>query len=396
MKLLCISPYSPEVVTINRRTLPLLYELARYDYEIDVLFPRASVDPYFTKFKDKLNYSFLNAHARIQKPACFAREPTFLSKAFGFFGQPKFGKLFFPFAGADEIFITLQSLMRFYARKYDIVYAVKPLLRSAGVSFLLSKKWGVPVVLDLDDYDINDSYLLKKFHGLIVASRELEKIFKKYNPLYIPNSADLNFFDPSRYELKKNTTPVIVWSGIMYKTLRLEILIEAFTLMKEDAKLKFIGGGPKKQELIYHAKRAGIINRVQFMEWVEDSKVPMALAESDVGILYVSDTVFNRCKCPLKLFEYMAMELPVISTDVGEASYTIQEANCGILVPPEDPRAMAEAMDSLARNPNLRRKLGKNGRKYLVKKQNFHLHGLRLKEFIEQTVKRRAYFSKNR
>ncbi len=253
-----------------------------------------------------------------------------------------------------------------------MIYVSKPWLRSAGLALWLGRKWRIPIVLDLDDYDIfPESYLLSRFHGLVVSSRELQRLFKSYSPLYLPNSTDLTVFDKGRFSQRKNRECTIVWSGIMYDYIKLENLVSALSRMKESATILFSGDGPKKPKLVRLAESLGVEERIVFAEWGKASVVPERLANADIGVVYSAETRFELCKCPGKLFEYMSMKLPVVTTNVGEAAATIREAGCGLEVPPNDPDSLASAFDYLVQNPAARKMMGEKGRDYLVTKQNY-------------------------
>jgi glycosyltransferase involved in cell wall biosynthesis len=364
LRLLWLNSIGAEAPGTINRVLPLSRELARHGYEIDM--PFFNID-----------------HIRSQ----LYKAPKFRSILWNFSNNffPHTTRFIFPPASLEDFSTFFSSLRRYYRSfKFDAIYITKPLLGSAGAGLLLARKHKVPLILDLDDYDIHpENHLLWDFNGIVVASQELKRLFKKFAPLYIPNSTDLELFNPSKYDAKKTSPPLIVWSGMMFERIRVETIIEAFKLMRENAKLMFMGKGPKRQALINYAKLLHLEDKVIFSEWLNRTEVPARLAKSSIAIIYLSDTLGERCKCPGKMYEYMAMELPVIATDVGEAAYTVRKAKCGLVVPPDDPRALAEAMDYLVQNPDQRRKMGKSGREFLVKEQNYGILGLRLKEFIE-------------
>jgi glycosyltransferase involved in cell wall biosynthesis len=65
---------------------------------------------------------------------------------------------------------------------------------------------------------------------------------------------------------------------------------------------------------------------------------------------------------PSKLFPALSCGVPVIFSGCGEAAELIEHSACGITVPPEDSAALAQAMMKLANDPELRQRLGNNGR----------------------------------
>lgn len=379
LKILSLSPFDA-VPTVVNRTLPLLKSLG--DCEVDLFFPHAV----------KLLRLSNNIMKEIPTIPMFARRNKFFGVMKGMyttFIDSSFRKFFYPIAGVDEISVFMNCVKRCSSKEndYDLIHVSKPWLRSAGAALWLGRKWKVPIILDMDDYDISpQNYLLRQFQGVVVASRELNRLFKSYEPLYIPNSTDLSFFDPTKFRVRKNKTCSIIWSGILYHHLKLENLLIALKLMKEDAQLVFSGEGPKKEMLISLARSLEIEHKVSFEKWTGRDVVPERLANAYIGIIYTAETLYEKCKCPGKLFEYMAMELPIVATNVGEVAATIQEADCGISVPPNNPQALADALDYLVQNPDLRRKLGENGRQFLARKQNFELLGSRLREYFDQIV----------
>lgn len=363
---------SPEDPTFSNRIKPLFNELTNYGYETNMFFPGT--------WRDQI----LESSPQISSGSLF-----WLGKVFEWATRPEFGKFFFPISSINDPIMVFRSMKHFRGNKfnYDAIYVSKSLLGTAFSGILLGRKWKIPVILDLDDYDIHhESYLLEKFQGIVVASNELSNQFKKFNPVYVPNSADLRLFNSSRHKTKKEKPPVIVWSGNMSGTMNLEAILESFTLLKGEAKLVFMGRGQKRQKMINLVKSLHLESKVSFSEWIDRQKIPAFLSKTSIGVIYLSDTLWERCKCPVKMFKYMAMELPIVATDVGEVAYTIKKANCGILVPPDDPSAMAEALDNLIQNPKLRLEMGKRGREYVIKRQNYTILGKRLKDYIEQIV----------
>jgi len=383
MKVLCISPFDSDAPTVINRTLPLLQEATKHGCVIDVVFPVQGNDNFYRRF-DKLGFIFLNPSTHTREPSHFISS---LGRSLRFLANPSMGKVFCPLGGTNDLEITLRSITRIPNREYDIIYVSKPWLRAVGPGLLLARKWKIPIVLDLDDYDIwHNSYLLRKFQGLVVSSHELKSLFKNYNIAYIPNSTDLTFFDPKKYETRSDQPCIIVWSGMMYESLKLGVVLKAFKLIKNDVKLMFMGRGSARQKLILYSKWLGLEDRVVFREWTDRASVPKSLAKASIGVIHTANTLYERCKCPGKLFEYMAMQIPIVATSVGEPSHVVSEAKCGILVPPEDSYAMAEAMKYLVQNPEIRYEMGVKGREYLIRKQNYGHLGIHLKRFLEQTA----------
>ena len=70
---------------------------------------------------------------------------------------------------------------------------------------------------------------------------------------------------------------------------------------------------------------------------------------------------------PSKVLEFMACGRPVILGVEGQARELVKEADCGVCVPPEDPASLAGAIEQLYSDSELRKRLGRNGRNYVVR-----------------------------
>lgn len=93
------------------------------------------------------------------------------------------------------------------------------------------------------------------------------------------------------------------------------------------------------------------------------------LSASDVCI--IAQTNARSGYTPLKLFEYMACAKPVIASAIPGIREIVTESHCGILVPPENPHELAQALIKLLQDDRLMVELGKNGRRSVTRKYNW-------------------------
>jgi len=110
-----------------------------------------------------------------------------------------------------------------------------------------------------------------------------------------------------------------------------------------------VGDGPHRGALETKARTAGLEQRIRFAGSQND--VPSFLAAMDIAVLPSLAEGFSNA-----LLEYMAAGLPIVATDVGGNREALGET--GLLVPPGQPEALAEAIARLVRDPELRRRLG--------------------------------------
>lgn len=121
-----------------------------------------------------------------------------------------------------------------------------------------------------------------------------------------------------------------------------------------------VGDGHRRGALEGLAAELGIAERVHFVgEWKEWSIFP-ALAAFDIGV--VASTNEGFCQV---LLEYMAMGLPVVSTDVGAARELLAE-EAGVVVPRGDAAALAAAVGELLADPERRAELGRRGQERML------------------------------
>jgi glycosyltransferase involved in cell wall biosynthesis len=129
--------------------------------------------------------------------------------------------------------------------------------------------------------------------------------------------------------------------------------------------LRLIGEGPLKSALVDRAKALKLAN-VRFEDPVPKSAIPSLAAEADAFVFNLIDApVFKYGISSNKLYDFMAAARPVLFC-CASANNPIEEANSGFTVPPEDPRALAEAILKLAAMPSERRaEMGLAGRRHL-------------------------------
>lgn len=119
--------------------------------------------------------------------------------------------------------------------------------------------------------------------------------------------------------------------------------------------LLLVGDGELRGELESRAQTLGLSSVVTFTGIRDD--VPDILAALDIFVLP------SRWEgLPLVVLEAMAAGLPVVATAVGGTPEVVVDGVTGLLVPPRDPAALAQAITRLLRNPDLRRKMGRAGR----------------------------------
>jgi glycosyltransferase involved in cell wall biosynthesis len=128
---------------------------------------------------------------------------------------------------------------------------------------------------------------------------------------------------------------------------------------------------------------------VQYLGVVTYEKGLEMLAHSAIGIIPFRLTPALELAIPTKLFEYMACALPVVATDLPSITPFIEETKCGLVVPPQDPPAMAQAITYLLDHPDEARRMGENGRRAVIEKYNWDYESKKLLQLYDNLLNRK-------
>ncbi len=243
---------------------------------------------------------------------------------------------------------------------------------------------GNPLVLDLDDWEIreNPEYYFGLFPSskahfftrhiaarsifCIGASRFLEQVLREFNPrtYYIPTGVDTGLFRPAGNTAEREET-VFSWIGTFHRPEYVEnisLLLDCFSRLRSrlsGVRLEICGDGIYREKIAAMVSSAG--GSVVLKGWIAPEKIPEYLGAVDIGLLPVARmTKFNLAKSPTKLFEYMAMEKPVVASSVGEAAFVLASEKAGFLA--SGAGEFTDKMEALARNRGLRQEMGRCGR----------------------------------
>lgn len=145
----------------------------------------------------------------------------------------------------------------------------------------------------------------------------------------------------------------------------LEHIVEAAHLLegREDIRIVFAGGGAARERLENYV-RLNELRNVVLIPRQPKHAMPQLWSLCDVSMVNLRDAPLFRTVIPSKIFESMGMGIPmVVSMPAGEATEIVRSSKSGIVVPPESPADLANALVKLADNPILRRQLGENASK---------------------------------
>lgn len=237
----------------------------------------------------------------------------------------------------------------------------------------LAKRLRVPIIYDLDDpvfvpyrSPMNGWFSLLKFPRktyslfrlsthIIAINNLIAEHAAGFNPSVsvIPNCVDIERYQPKP---KPADAPVrLVWMGSHSTMPNLETIERPLRRLQEtdNALLRVIGAG--------EVNLSGVEAEVR--QWSAETEVA-DLQDCDVGLVPLSDMVWNPWKFFYKTVQYMAVGIPVVARRMGSNSEIIQHGVNGFLVETED--EWYDSMRELITNHDLRRRMGAAARERVV------------------------------
>jgi colanic acid biosynthesis glycosyl transferase WcaI len=278
------------------------------------------------------------------------------------------------YIGAQPSIAMLTRLIAWFRHKPYVV-KITDLAAQAALDVGIVKKLFLKNILETFEYSAyNHAHgaivLCKGFEGSLVA-----KGYPAEKVRIIHDSVDLELIRPiplnGTFREKYLLSPddfIILYSGSMGIKQGLTNVTEAARILKNECpeiKWVIVGDGelkPMLQKLIFHYN---LDEQVRLLPLQPESEMPIMFSSADVLLLNqlskVKDTVI-----PSKLLTYMAAGKAILAAvnPYSQAAGLIRESKCGIIVPPENPTALANAVKELKINSNSLKEMGQCSRQY--------------------------------
>jgi len=169
----------------------------------------------------------------------------------------------------------------------------------------------------------------------------------------------------------------VLYVGRLVERKGVRYLLDALAMMSPSigARAVIIGDGPERPALEALAQQSGVSDRVEFRGWASPAELHSAYESASAFALpAVVDRRGDTEGLGMVLLEAMTYEVPVVSTPLGGIPDIVESNRTGLLVPPNDAKALAAALTSLASDTALARRLGVAGRQSAEK--NFSWDGV--------------------
>jgi glycosyltransferase involved in cell wall biosynthesis len=159
-----------------------------------------------------------------------------------------------------------------------------------------------------------------------------------------------------------------------------------------DVELELIGDGSEKASLKALADRLKI-KKITFRGWLHFDEVQVAMKSATV-LCHPSPDIGDAVPTVIK--EAMALGTPVIGTAVAGIPELLDQGRCGILVPPKDVKALANAIESMLADEDRRQKYSNAARKWSEQKFDLWRNGRRLADILATTVRKEGALRESR
>ena len=173
-----------------------------------------------------------------------------------------------------------------------------------------------------------------------------------------------NFDEPGLRRASAPEGERILCVGALTPTKGVHVLLEAFALLaarRPAARLQLAGQGFLRETLEARARDLGVADRVDFLGYVPHEQVADLYRKARVAAFVpITEEAFGRA-----LFEAWNAGVPLVASRISAPGELVQDGLTGLLVPPEDPAALAAALERVLADPALAARLVEGGRKAL-------------------------------
>lgn len=212
------------------------------------------------------------------------------------------------------------------------------------------------VIISPSEHYIDESRFLGKYRDKIVV---------------IPNGINIDEFDIDHSKKKCREMlnlplgdEIILFVGTLGPHKGPDVLLKAMSMVVKsmpNTKLVFVGDGVMRNELKTLSKKLGVKKNIKFVGFIGDTtKKAMYYKSADIFVLPSTGghEIFGNVN-----LEAMACSIPIVASKIGGVPDVVKDGENGLLVPPKDSEALADAIIYLLENEDVRDKMGKNGKK---------------------------------
>lgn len=224
----------------------------------------------------------------------------------------------------------------------------------------------------------------KYFSGIVAAT---PKIAEQFMDIETPCVTIQNFPKLTSKECERpfgRRGRIAIYAGVITEGRGLLEMVDAVNLLPESFGASLVLAGPIAPDALAKARTRPGWSRVVARGAFQAAELPQLLSKARVGLVVLQPMNNYKESYPTKMFEYMAAGLPVIASDFPLWRSILSEQDCGLLVDPSEPAAIASAMEYLLRNEEVAEQMGQRGREVALRRYNWETEERKLTAFYER------------
>ena len=237
--------------------------------------------------------------------------------------------------------------------------------------------------------------LLREADGIVCVSEEVASWVVSLRGhdegvRVVLNGVNPDIFSPQiceRPDFLPPGRPIVAFAGSFRPWHGLDGLLEAFERLlsqeKVEAELLCIGDGPMRRPFEEEVQARGLSKRVHVTGQISQEEVSRYLSFATLAVAPYPD-LEGFYFSPLKIFEFLAMGLPVVASDIGQVRTLVPHRRHGLLCPAGDPGLLAAALAELLRDPQAARAMGKAGREWVLREATWRIRVREILALIEE------------
>lgn len=240
---------------------------------------------------------------------------------------------------------------------------------------------------------------LARFDGVVCTTESIRERLAGFGfdgkTLLLPNGAPVTVEDaPSVSHEEKDIE--ILYVGQLYRWKGIDLLVEAMVHLP-DRKLTIVGGNQEEDfvRLKALADRLGVRDRIEFLGHQPHGTVATYMRRARVGVVPLPRAGFPEARLfcsPLKALEMMAVGTPMVATRLRSLEGLLHHGRDAWLAPPDDPKALADAIATVLESRDLQDRLAEGGRT-TARELSYHRRAERLVAFARE-VRPESFHSK--
>jgi glycosyltransferase involved in cell wall biosynthesis len=270
-------------------------------------------------------------------------------------------------SSSGPITAAIPGLLAKWLRRKPFVFEVRDLWPKGGIELgKLKSKFIIKIALWFEKLCYKNAALVVPCS--VGMEEGVKEIYPEVRTLVIPNACDTALFSnvkelPNDFPIHLKGKKIFLYTGSLGLMDDCSQAIRAMEFVKDDSiAMVFAGDGAERSHLEILASKIknpniyflGLLPKIEIVKWFSIATASLVTFK-DYPVLHTSS--------PNKMFDSFAAGVPIIQTTRGWIKELVEKENCGINALPDKPETIANAINLLASDKDLREKMGKEARR---------------------------------